>query len=649
MMIQHTIVHSSSNLHAQRLAVEEGAGKFHVLGRREKIRGRFTCYHEVGAPHRTATVKDGNEVEEAIKKFYVEAARRLPLVQIPELIECIRTGGHCIGLADPVSNIILNAISRLPSSSDHPSPPSPSDHPSPLERSHGDGATNCDSNWMFVAAQSHFGLLVFMVAYFRYLTDAQARCYLDLADYDLSVAIKLVHHDRFTDTSRLCLLPDGGKIKAALKIAALKAGHPVPDDLAGIMTTQYPSDLLIPVITNLRGDKVLSSKDVWEIKSLLSNQWPPTSPFSLEFLCRPNGNTCIQGTDNGVLIHASGHIGGGLFARVSVDRGDQTSSRPMEYISNPHMKAKLSKCLLENTQIGCHEPGLTVNFDAVPCNYIMSLKMCLLDTIHAFYIKAFAILPSGEWGPSFLRALLVAGHCYGPFDPVSNIILNSIWYSIKFPPLKVPTLDLIEPHDGILDTSSMSRLESRSLNGLIAMVRATRTDPCSEHEALEYLCYWNCNPSEMCRVFNFYAVAKAAKHPQYAAFGAFMSMSISMSMYRHLRFNLQAQAGGRISKHNLARVKGVIKVLAAVTPVKDQNYKDSFCLLQEAELEISRIKLAARDKLTFVRTELNRMLLKYCIQHPWVKISLPRSPSFLFSSDLFCCIIAVFVTFLFQD
>jgi hypothetical protein len=99
----------------------------------------------------------------------------------------------------------------------------------------------------------------------------------------------------------------------------------------------------------------------------------------------------------------------------------------------------------------------------------------------------------------------------------------------------------------------------------------------------------------------------------------------------------------------LARVKGVIKVLAAVTPVKDQNYKDSFCLLQEAELEISRIKLAARDKLTFVRTELNRMLLKYCIQHPWVKISLPRSPSFLFSSDLFCCIIAVFVTFLFQD
>ncbi|CAL4917394.1 unnamed protein product [Urochloa decumbens] len=485
----------------------------------------------------------------SIKEFYAEAARRLPLVEMPELLECIRMGGHCIGLADPVTNIILNAISRLPS-------PSAPDHSPPPERSHGDGATSCKSNWMFIAARSHFGLLFFMAAYFRYLTDAQARRYLDLAAYDLSVAIKLVRHDRFTDAPHLCLLPDGGKIQAALKIAALKAGHPAPDELAGLMTTQYPSDLLVPVIKNLQGDKEISTADVWEIKSLLSNQWPPTCPFNLEFLCRPNGKNCTQGTGNDALLRASGYIGQGIFARVLIDkRGKGHSKYPdVGYISNltfdsPDTEAKLSKCLLENTEMGSHKPGLTVNFDAVPCDHIMSLKMCLLDTIHAFYIKALAILPNGKWGPvSFVLSLCLN-------------IATAPW-----------TLY------GILDTSPMSRLETRSLNGLVAMLRAIRKDPLMQHEALEYLCFWNCNLTELCRgkhfgKITFDSVAKAAKHPQYADFGSFLR-SLSPGICDHLRSCCKPQL-------------------------------------------MSRRKLASRDKLTFVREELNRMLLTYCIQHPW--------------------------------
>ncbi|CAN6293060.1 unnamed protein product [Urochloa humidicola] len=580
-------------------------------------RGRFTCYHKADAPRRD----DRLEVWESIKKFYAEAARRLPLVEMPELLECIRKGGHCIGLADPVTNIILNAISRLPS-------PSAPDHSPPPERSH--GATSCESNWMLISAQSHFGLLFFMAAYFRYLTDAQARRYLDLAAYDLSVAIKLVRHDRFTDTPHLCLLPDGGKIQAALKIAALKAGHPAPDELAGLMTMQYPSDLLVPVIRNLQGDKEISTADVWEIKSLLSNQWPPTCPFNLEFLCRPNGKNCTQGTGNDALLRASGYIAQDIFARVFIDkRGKGHNKSPdVVYISNltfdsPDTEAKLFKCLLQNTEMGSHKPGLTVNFDAVPCDHIMSLKMCLLDTIHAFYIKALAILPSGKWGPRLLRAFLVSGHCYGPMDPVSNIVMNSIWYDITFPPLEAPASDHIELEDGILDTSPMSRLESRSLNGLVAMLRAIREDPLLEHEALEYLCLWNCNLTELCKgqhfgKIAFDSVAKAAKHPQYAVFGSFL-MSLSPMMCNHLRSLLQAPAGGRISRSRWDKIKAALNQGQALVTVVPHHwmYRGSYHLSQEAELEMSRRKLAARDKLTFVREELNRMLLTYCIQHPW--------------------------------
>ncbi|CAL4942655.1 unnamed protein product [Urochloa decumbens] len=542
-------------------------------------RGRFTCYHEADAPRRA----DRLEVWESIQEFYAEAARRLPLVEMPELLECIRTGGHCIGLADPVTNIILNAISRLPS-------PSAPDHSPPPERSH--GATSCNSSWMFIAARSHFGLLFFMAAYFRYLTDAQARRYLDLAAYDLSVAIKLVRHDRFTDAPHLCLLPDGGKIQAALKIAALKAGHPAPDDLAGLMTTQYPSDLLVPVIKNLQGDKEISTADVWEIKSLLSNQWPPTCPFNLEFLCRPNGKNCTQGTGNDALLRASGYIGQGIFARVLIDKREKGHSKypDVGYISNltfdsPDTEAKLSKCLLENTEMGSHKPGLTVNSDAVPCDHIMSLKMCLLDTIHAFYIKALAILPSGKWRPHH-----------------------------------------IELEDGILDTSPMSRLESRSLNGLVAMLRVIRKDPLMEHEALEYLCFWNCNLTELCRgkhfgKITFDSVAKAAKHPQYADFGSFLR-SLSPGICDHLRFLLQAPAGRKISHSSWNKIKAALNRGPAPSTVVPHHrmYRGSYHLSQEAELEMSRRKLASRDKLAFVREELNRMLLTYCIQHPWNQI-----------------------------
>jgi hypothetical protein len=61
------------------------------------------------------------------------------------------------------------------------------------------------------------------------------------------------------------------------------------------------------------------------------------------------------------------------------------------------------------------------------------------------------------------RSLLRAGYCYGPFDPVSNIIINTIWYDAAFPPAK--TLDL-----DIIGTESLHRMENRSAYGLASFL-----------------------------------------------------------------------------------------------------------------------------------------------------------------------------------
>uniref|UniRef100_A0A0D9XHD0 Uncharacterized protein n=1 Tax=Leersia perrieri TaxID=77586 RepID=A0A0D9XHD0_9ORYZ len=53
--------------------------------------------------------------------------------------------------------------------------------------------------------------------------------------------------------------------------------------------------------------------------------------------------------------------------------------------------------------------------------HIRCLKMVLLNTIHGFYLRALARLPRRELRHRFHRSLPKAGSCYGPMDPVSNI------------------------------------------------------------------------------------------------------------------------------------------------------------------------------------------------------------------------------------
>lgn len=592
-------------------------------------RSRLTCYHgeeDKWPPHNEAILRDGKEMVVSMEKFYVEAARRLPLDEIPELFDCICKAGHCIGLADPVSNIILNAISQLSS----PSPSGGAHSPSPPRKRRRRTSAPGRWQWEVLAYASNFGLFAFMAEYFKYLTEIQARRYLHATSYDLSLAIKLVLHERSSSKSQRCLLPDGGKIKAALRIAALQAGHPAPDDLAGLMTAQYPRGLLSHNVPKLQGHELLSPGDVWAIRDLLKSQWPPTPLPNLDILCHPNGNTSVQSTVDSVLLLLSSCIGDDLCAQISMANRRHLDSLQLGYMSDltfdsPYMETKLSNFLVAAARMRSGRLYSTVDYDGIKCEHILSLKMCLLDSIHALYIKALTIVPISSGDFRFLRALLIAGHCYGPMDPVSNIILNSIWYDIAFPLRE----EHIEAQGDILDSSIMSRLETRSLNGLVALFRTSHSSSLSEHEILEHLYFWNCDLSRLCKEaardssIPFADVAKAAKHPQYFAFGSFL-MSLSPVKLTHLRSLLVDPAGGRISHAHWIMLRETIHELIACNVVLLGRRDGAPCYLhQEVCQEISRKKSAFRDRMAFVRTELDKVLREYCKQHPEVKIFLP--------------------------
>jgi len=235
-----------------------------------------------------------------MEEYYVEAARWLPLAEIPELAACINVGGHCFGLADPVSNIILNAVGLLVHRElARYKPPKTC----PLIRA----TTSIKGKAMSMKSLS--GLLAFMTGYFRHLSRIQARRYLLLASYDLALAICLVRsHRQGFSSSQQKLLPDGGMIKNALRAAAIHAEHPEPQVLACLMTAQYPSGLLSDVLSKLqRGAKVLLTvSDLCLVKELLKCQWPPqpnSRPVNVQFWCRPNSSIyCKSSVDGGVLI-----------------------------------------------------------------------------------------------------------------------------------------------------------------------------------------------------------------------------------------------------------------------------------------------------------------------------------------------------------
>jgi hypothetical protein len=164
-----------------------------------------------------------------------------------------------------------------------------------------------------------------------------------------------------------------------------------------------------------------------------------------------------------------------------------------------------------------------------PVGLQISLKMALLDKIHLLYLEAISRIPKHELRSRHHRGLLKAGHCYGPCDPVTNIILNTIWYDTVFPP---------EQHFEVamICTKSLARVEFLSLCGLVAYICARFPD-FSVYEAMRRLVICNARLDsvvEMAKAEGHYegdmpfserdaydTVSRAAHHPSPAAFVQF--------------------------------------------------------------------------------------------------------------------------------
>jgi hypothetical protein len=101
-------------------------------------------------------------------------------------------------------------------------------------------------------------------------------------------------------------------------------------------------------------------------------------------------------------------------------------------------------------------------------------------------------------------------------DPVANIMFNTIWYDALFPFCQVDTASA-----DILDSRSMSRVESRSLDAIVALIRkSSQKDPlimlCKDRRVLKL---WSQDFMLVQR--NIDDLLRAAKHPEPDAYAAF--------------------------------------------------------------------------------------------------------------------------------
>ncbi|XBI02207.1 hypothetical protein VPH35_130805 [Triticum aestivum] len=358
-----------------------------------------------------------------IHGFYREALDLLPIAAIPSLVPRLLKAGMPIGFLDPVSNIIANTIAYTPS----PTPGSDQEEEAPssevpLSRQNAHGMT--------LARRSLDGLVSFLTSHYRYLISREAMSYLLLARADLLTAVRLIEHKRrnvFSITS--------STNKVALECAAVSARHPEPDVL-------------------VKASLTMASRDV----SMLLTGQGPLSPATLESLAE----LLRQGPTGMDLINVS-------LDHLRVNEKDNNKKR------------KRSRQTSESTEGSrAHKKSLGPQ---LTFRYTLALKLLLLGKIHGHYLEALAKLPRDGLRRHHHCSLLRGGYCYGPRDPVSNIILNTIWYGSMFP---TPHKFELQFKVDMICTRMLARIECCSLYGLVTFLR-TCAPELTEHDAIWYL------------------------------------------------------------------------------------------------------------------------------------------------------------------
>uniref|UniRef100_A0A0E0M529 Uncharacterized protein n=1 Tax=Oryza punctata TaxID=4537 RepID=A0A0E0M529_ORYPU len=310
-----------------------------------------------------------------IQSFYVHASALLA-------VDHAAAGGICVGLLDPVSNIVTNTLL--------------SDEVAAVDDAE-------------LASRSLHGLVAFLLYFFPSLADWDAVHHLLLADADLLVAVRLIAASRGMTAFSITSDASAQVFQPALRLAAQVAGHPQPQQLVRVWMSL--SSRLHQAVTMLSAEQ----HNLQGIQTLLAANEEPTHTPDLE------------------------------------ESWSLAASRAAN-----------------NTITALSYPNT------------FTLMVVLLDTIRGFYLRALARLPAGDLRTRYHEVIVKAGHCYGPMDPVSNIILNTVWYHAAFPAAAAPpVLDMIGPH-------ILTRIESRSMYGLISFLQS-RYHHLSEHEIVQCL------------------------------------------------------------------------------------------------------------------------------------------------------------------
>lgn len=262
------------------------------------------------------------------------------------------------------------------------------------------------------------GLVAFLAALFPYLTEAKAMWYLNKAELHPLVAARLIIQHRGMEQS-FGFKSDTtvAAVELALRCAGAAAQHPCPKQFASAW--KVLSHFLESVATVLSGPCVTSDRfQSTEIIDILLKKHQP-SVFSL-------GKSW-----------------------------DLASCRLL----------KLSPDLLGEVMVFPERS---------------TMRRMLLTTIHGYYLQALARLPKEKLQSQYHHSLLQAGHCYGPLDPVSNIILNTIWYSRAYPLTKKVDLEAIS-------TSGLFRIAVRSFYGLVSFLCTRCATHLSPDQAMQRL------------------------------------------------------------------------------------------------------------------------------------------------------------------
>ncbi|KAF0904098.1 hypothetical protein E2562_031770 [Oryza meyeriana var. granulata] len=409
--------------------------------------------------------------------YYEEALDALPLERMPALTPRLLDAGVCFGFADPVTNIIANTLCFIPGEGGDPAGGEPGS----------DGARKRKRG-----ARSRGEVLSKIVAG-DVPSPPEARTIAERSLEGLTTFL----------TSYYRYLPTWD----ALRYLCLSR-----------------ADLLVAVHL-IEVDRCHRRKDRFHIRSHAANTALKCAALSARL---PNVDAFFTGSAAAFshlthTVRAENCCRGRRRRRLSI----QDVTRFSGLLEKP-LNLNKSNNPMDHAAMRCHQYDLKVSPTLTP-----SLRGLLLDRIHVVYLKAISRIPIEDFRSRYHHGLLKAGYCYGPFNPIFNIIVNTVWYDAAFPAPETYELDMV-------CTRIFIRIESRSLAGLINLLLA-RVSGLSEHDAMVYLLKSNLELPQAIRMAGqngydtsswgdtaYKAAADASFHPEVEAYVQFAMESLPM-------------------------------------------------------------------------------------------------------------------------